>query len=112
MAEPAKHFSVKDLAARWATSGATVRRILKDGSLAFIQIRRSIRIPIDEIERYEREQWVESSATLKISSINSATTSPTGRGSGTFAGQTAADQRKFQRASGTNGKRVLSNGNG
>lgn len=41
-------------AKRWAISARTVRRLISRGELAVVRIGKSLRVPLEEIRRYER----------------------------------------------------------
>jgi excisionase family DNA binding protein len=49
----AKPYSPETLAERWGCSSEKVRLMYKDGELAGFRLGKLIRIPADEVERYE-----------------------------------------------------------
>ncbi|WP_139811696.1 helix-turn-helix domain-containing protein [Prescottella equi] len=51
----ARYMSAKELAERWATNTMAVYRQVESGRLAALRLGQSIRIPIDEVERFEAE---------------------------------------------------------
>ena len=55
MAEPARHYRIRDLATRWAVDPETVRREIIRGRLPALRIGGAIRIPHHAVEDYERE---------------------------------------------------------
>ena len=48
-------FSLAQLARRWKISAKDVRRMLGRQQLAFVQICGSLRVPLAEVERFERQ---------------------------------------------------------
>ncbi|MEX0937418.1 MAG: hypothetical protein WDZ59_06125 [Pirellulales bacterium] len=48
--------SIAHLARRWSTSPKAVRRLLRQGVLGFEQIDGSLRVPLDEVKRLERQR--------------------------------------------------------
>jgi hypothetical protein len=50
--------SIAHLARRWSTSPKAVRRLLRQGVLGFEQIDGSLRVPLDEVKRLERQRIV------------------------------------------------------
>jgi len=58
--QPPRHLagtlSLDQLARRWKTSRKQIRRLMGHQLLGFVQIRGSFRVPISEVERYERRQ--------------------------------------------------------
>lgn len=52
----AKNLTVVEAAERLGVSRTTIYRLLGDGELKSMKVRRSRRIPVDAIERYERRQ--------------------------------------------------------
>jgi excisionase family DNA binding protein len=54
-----KHWSVTNLAQHWNVRPATVRKLIRCGSLRAHRVGRSLRICPEEVERYERDQRVE-----------------------------------------------------
>ena len=48
--------SLRRLARRWNPSRKAVRHMLGRQELGFVQIRGKFRVPLEEIERYERER--------------------------------------------------------
>jgi|GEM_PF-4609245 len=51
----ATHLSARDLMARWRVSRAHVYRLIARGTIASIRIGGSVRVPLTDVERYERE---------------------------------------------------------
>jgi excisionase family DNA binding protein len=47
--------AIAHLARRWGTSPKSVRRLLRQGTLGFEQIGGSLRVPLDEVRRLERQ---------------------------------------------------------
>jgi len=70
----AKPYSPETLAERWGCSSEKVRLMYKDGELAGFRLGKLIRIPADEVERYECQNtgWSSTEA-------NSALPTPTPR---------------------------------
>ncbi|QCQ93046.1 excisionase family DNA-binding protein [Rhodococcus sp. SGAir0479] len=60
-----RYMSAKQLAERWATNTMAVYRQIESGRLSVLRLGRSVRIPIEEVERFEakntftRERWVD-----------------------------------------------------
>ena len=52
--EVAGPLSLAQLAQRWHTSRKDIRRLLRHGRLNFVQIRGHLRVPENEVRRYER----------------------------------------------------------
>jgi excisionase family DNA binding protein len=52
--ELAGTLSLTQLARRWNTSPRRIRRLLGQQQLSFVQIRGSFRVPLAEVERYEK----------------------------------------------------------
>jgi hypothetical protein len=48
--------SLRRLARRWNTSRKALRHMLGRQELGFVQIRGKFRVPLEEIERHERER--------------------------------------------------------
>ena len=48
--------SLRRLAQRWNTSRQALRHMLGRQALGFVQIRGKFRVPLEEIERHERER--------------------------------------------------------
>lgn len=48
--------SLDQLARRWKTSRKDVRRLLGRQQLGFVQIRGSFRVPLAEVQRYEKSR--------------------------------------------------------
>ncbi len=48
--------SLGQLARRWRITGKEIRRLLGAQRLNFVQVRGRFRVPLDEIERYEKRQ--------------------------------------------------------
>ncbi len=47
--------SLAQLALRWHTSRKNIRRLLSHGILNFVQIRGHLRVPENEVRRYEKK---------------------------------------------------------
>ena len=52
--EVAGTLSLTRLAKRWHTTRKDIRRLLRHGLLSFVQIRGRLRVPEDEVHRYEK----------------------------------------------------------
>jgi excisionase family DNA binding protein len=50
------HYSVEQLAAKWSVDERTVRRAIWRGELKGVRFGRAIRVPLAEVERYERSR--------------------------------------------------------
>jgi len=48
--------SIEQLARRWSISRKEIRRLLGERELSFVQIRGKFRVPIEEVERYEKSR--------------------------------------------------------
>ncbi len=53
--EPRKFITIQTLAARWHVSDTTVKRLIDEGKLTGIRIRRSYKINIESANEYEKE---------------------------------------------------------
>ena len=95
MAEPARHFTVRTLAARWDVDEETVRRLIKKRRLAYLKIGSATRIPLPAVRVYEKANLCPAEPDQSRNSNSGK--SPDGD-TGTSSGLSAADQRKFQRA--------------
>jgi len=58
--ELAGSLSLDQLARRWQIPRKQIRRLLGDQKLRFVQIRGSFRVPLEEVERYEKQRAVPS----------------------------------------------------
>ncbi|NQU26158.1 MAG: helix-turn-helix domain-containing protein [Candidatus Nealsonbacteria bacterium] len=47
--------SLDQLARRWQVSRKQIRHLLGQQELRFVQIRGALRVPLDEVERYEKK---------------------------------------------------------
>lgn len=52
-------FSLDQLARRWKTSRKLVRRLLAGQQLGFVLIGDRLRVPLDEVERYESQHPID-----------------------------------------------------
>ena len=50
------HYTIKQLTERWQCSESFVRKLLGRGKLAYIKINTAVRLPLAEIEKFERER--------------------------------------------------------
>jgi excisionase family DNA binding protein len=48
------HYKVEDLAAKWCLSTKFVRREIWNGKLRAVRFGKAVRVPAEEVERYER----------------------------------------------------------
>ena len=91
MADPARYYTARTLAAHWDVSRATVYREIERGNLECLHIGSIIRVPHQAGEEYERCR-----AAQETSPNTNSAVSPD-EGTGTSLGLSAADLRKFQR---------------
>jgi len=95
MAEPAKYFTVKTLAARWDCSANTIRNLIRDGHLGHVRIGASIRIKPCHVEAYESEH--EECQEKSGSESNTLSKSQPEKNAGISAGQKIVGLSAFQR---------------
>ena len=53
--KPRKFITIQTLAARWHVSASTVKRLIDEGKLTGIKIRRTYKIDITSADTYEKE---------------------------------------------------------
>ena len=54
MVTPARHFTAKTLADRWALHPSTVYRLIEKGDLPCLRIGGAVRVRLEDVEEYER----------------------------------------------------------
>ena len=85
MAEPARYYTVKSLAAHWGVDPSTVYRLISERRLGHIRIGATIRVRPDHVAAYEESQECPGQSEPQLDTTSSSSKADQ---SGTSAGQT------------------------